>query len=81
MALLGLRFMLALLGANASNGFVSFIYDISRPFAAPFFGIFNYDTRLGVSRFEFETLIALVVYAVATWALTYLLTMTRRRSY
>jgi hypothetical protein len=40
--LLALRFVLVLLGANPSSGFANFIYTISHPFAAPFFGLFSY---------------------------------------
>ncbi len=79
-ALLGIRFVLMLLGANQNNGFVDFIYTASRPFAAPFFGMFNYQERFGVSRFEYETLIAIVVYALITWAIVWLLGMPSRRN-
>lgn len=76
--LLGLRFLLMLFGANSGNGIVDFIYSASRPFVAPFFGIFNYDAQLGVARFEFETLVAIAVYALITWGLIRLLTLSRR---
>lgn len=78
MALLGLRFLLMLLGANRGNGFVDFIYSASYPFAAPFFGIFNYQEQFGVSRFEFETLIAILFYGLITWALVRLVTIGNR---
>lgn len=78
MALLGLRFLLMLLGANRGNGLVDFIYSASYPFAAPFFGIFNYQQQFGVSRFEFETLIAIVIYGLITWALIRLVTIGNR---
>lgn len=80
MALLGLRFLLMLLGANRGNGLVDFIYTASYPFAAPFFGIFNYQEQIGRSRFEFETLIAIVVYGLITWAIVRLLTIANRRN-
>jgi len=69
MALLGLRFVLALLGANPANPFADFIYTTSHPFVAPFFGLFNYQSIYGVSRFELETLIAIVVYAILAWGI------------
>ncbi len=78
MALLALRFILMLLGANRGNGFVDFIYSASYPFAAPFFGIFNYQEQFGVSRFEFETLIAILFYGLITWALARLVTIGNR---
>lgn len=68
-ALLGIRFLLMLFGANNTSGFVNFIYSITQPLAAPFFGIFNYQEQFGVARFEFETLIAMAVYGLITWAL------------
>ena len=73
--LLALRFVLALLGANKGNGFVDFIYNVSHPFAAPFFGIFNYQTQYGVSKFELSTLVAIVVYLLVAWGLARLVTI------
>ncbi len=64
LAILGLRFLLMLLGANSGAGFADFIYSVSHPFVAPFFGLFSYKEQFGASRFEFETLIAIVVYAI-----------------
>jgi uncharacterized protein YggT (Ycf19 family) len=54
----GLGFLLA--GANSSNGFVNFIYDVSKPLAAPFQGIVANTGNL-----EYASPIAMVVYAVA----------------
>lgn len=78
MGLLALRFLLRLLGANPNNGFADFIYSVSHPFAAPFFGLFNYDADLGAGRFEFETLIAILIYALAAWVLAKLVTLGKR---
>ncbi|MGB4967411.1 MAG: YggT family protein [Candidatus Saccharimonadales bacterium] len=78
MGLLALRFLLRLLGANPNNGFADFIYSISQPFAAPFFGLFNYDADLGAGRFEFETLIAILIYALIAWVLAKLVTLGKR---
>jgi hypothetical protein len=64
LAILGLRFLLMLLGANSGAGFADFIYSVSHPFVAPFFGLFNYKEQFGANRFEFETLIAMVVYTI-----------------
>lgn len=66
-ALLSFRFLLSLLGANRENAFADFIYAISYPFVAPFFGLFNYDPQYGVARFELETLFAILVYAFVAW--------------
>jgi uncharacterized protein YggT (Ycf19 family) len=46
--------------ANASNSFVNFIYDVSKPLAAPFQGIVADSGNL-----EYASPIAMVVYAVA----------------
>jgi uncharacterized protein YggT (Ycf19 family) len=77
MLLLAFRFFLALFGANPANGFANFIYTISRPFVAPFFGLFNYAYRYGISQFEAYTLIAILVYGVITWMITRLVTLDR----
>jgi len=53
-----LGFLLA--EANASNGFVNFIYDVSKPLAAPFQGIVANSGNL-----EYASPIAMGVYAVA----------------
>jgi uncharacterized protein YggT (Ycf19 family) len=78
MALLALRFLLRLLGANPANGFADFIYTVSHPFAAPFFGLFSYTADLARGRFEFETLIAIVVYGLIAWGLARLVTLGKR---
>lgn len=78
MALLGLRFLLTLLGANPNNAFANFIYSTSNPFARPFFGLFNYNPTLGQSRLEVETLVAIAVYGLITWFIVRLLTVSRR---
>jgi len=80
LALLGLRFVLALLGANPDNVFANFIYSASHPFVAPFFGLFNYQGELGIGRFEYETLIAMLFWAFITWMIVRLLTIGDRDS-
>jgi len=46
--------------ANSNNGFVNFIYDVSKPLASPFQGIIADSGNL-----EFASPIAMLVYAVA----------------
>lgn len=70
-ALLAFRFLLSLFGANRGNAFADFIYSASYPFAAPFFGLFNYQVQYGVARFEIETLVAMAVYAFVAWLIAY----------
>ncbi len=76
--LLGFRFVLALLGANASNGFADFIYSASRPFVSPFFNLFSYDSVTnGISRFEFFTLVAIAFYSLIAWGIVRLVNINR----
>jgi hypothetical protein len=80
LGLLAIRFLLSLLGANRANGFADFIYGVTYPFVAPFFGLFNYDVDYGRSRFEFETLVAMLVYALVMAVLARLVTIGSRQS-
>jgi hypothetical protein len=66
--LLGLRFILRLIGANPGAGFVDAVYDLSYPFVAPFNNIVRNATVEG-SVFDWNTLIAMVVYWLAAWAI------------
>lgn len=76
-ALLGLRFVLALLGANRTNEFAHLIFSASYPFVAPFFGLFGYKFEDGVSHFEIETIVAMVVYALLAWIIVKLVQIVR----
>ena len=76
-ALLALRFIFILLGANPANNFVNFIYNVSYPFARPFFGIFNYSINYGVARVELSSLVAMAVYALIAYGITRLLLIGR----
>ena len=64
--LLGLRFVLKLLGANAEASFVDMIYNFSAPFAAPFEAVFQ-TAQSGNFVFEWTTLLAIIVYALVAW--------------
>lgn len=79
LTLLAFRFVLALLGANQSNAFANFIFNVSHPFVAPFFGLFGYDIRYGVSHVETYTLIAMAVYALVAYGIAKLVTINRER--
>ena len=62
--ILGFRLGFLLANANANNGFVDFIYDISDPLTDPFQGIIsNRSVDNGV--FEPASVIAMLVYLVA----------------
>lgn len=75
---LALRFIFRLLGANPSNGIAHFIYSVSHPFVAPFFGLFNYSENLANGRFEFETIVAMLIYGLIAWFLVWLVSLSRR---
>jgi riboflavin transporter FmnP len=62
-AILFVRLLLQLLGANPGADFVGFVYALSATFVAPFFGIFGQPT-FGQSQFETSTLVAIVVYTL-----------------
>lgn len=78
-ALLALRFILALLGAAEGNAFVDFVYGLSAVFVAPFFGIFGEPTY-GASQLETSTLVAMAVYALLAEGIARLLTLNSPRN-
>lgn len=78
-AILLVRVVLALLGANLDNQFAGFVYAISEPFVAPFRGLLQVGQfQAGVSRFEIETLVAALVYVLIGWGLEKLVDLGRR---
>jgi len=78
--LLVVRLVLALLGANGNNIFASFINGVTYPFVQPFVGLFAIVPQVGVSRFEVETMAAIVVVALIAWILSTLFGMGSRRA-
>lgn len=80
LALLALRFILQLLGANEGNGFVDFIYGLSFVFVSPFFGIFGTEPTYGASQLETSTLVAIIVYGLLTVGVAKLFTLGSRRA-
>jgi YggT family protein len=69
--ILAIRVVFSLIGANTDNQFASIIYSISEPFIVPFRGLLQVgEYQLGVSRLEFETLVAMFVYLLAGWGIT-----------
>lgn len=71
--LIAIRFVLALLGANAQAGFVRLIYAVTNIFMAPFNSIFSTREVSGAT-FEWSALVAIAVYALVAWGLTALIT-------
>ncbi|MEP7358042.1 MAG: YggT family protein [Anaerolineales bacterium] len=72
--MLGLRFLLKLLGANAASGFGSFTYGLTGLFVAPFNGLLSNWTA-GSSQLEVTTLVAMAIYALIFWGIIRVLAM------
>jgi len=70
--LIGIRFVLKLLGANAVAPFVQFIYGVSAIFVAPFNAIFGTASVAG-SVFEWSSLVAIAIYALVAWGIVALI--------
>ncbi len=79
-ALLAMRLILRLLGANSANAFVALIYNITYPLIVPFTGIFTLPANLGVAGFELATLIAMVVYLLLAYVIVAIIRIGRTRS-
>ncbi|GAC1369967.1 MAG: hypothetical protein NVSMB39_2360 [Candidatus Saccharimonadales bacterium] len=77
LGLIAIRFVLTLLGANPDNSFANLIYSLTYPLVAPFFGLFGYTLQLGVARFEFESLVAMLIYGLVGYGLSRMLSATR----
>lgn len=78
--LIAIRFVLKLLAANASAGFVQLVYGASALFMAPFNAIFPTE-RVSGARLEWSALVAIAVYALIAWGLVYLIqALSPRRS-
>lgn len=65
-ALILVRFVLLMLGANIQAGFVQWIYQTSGYFMIPFNAIFGTQTVAGAI-IEWSALVAILVYAVIAW--------------
>lgn len=78
-ALLLIRFVFALLGANRNNGFAEFIYGVTGPLVAPFSNLFAFNgVQYGVSSFELFTLVAVAVYTLIAYGIAQLFNLNRR---
>ena len=79
-ALIAVRIVLLLLGANQGNAFVDFVYGLSGVFVAPFYGIFNNTPVLGRSVLDISAVVAVIIYALISWGIIALVTLgTRNR--
>jgi len=73
------RFMLLLLSANPEAGFVEFVMTLSAPLVAPFEAVFP-PTAMDIAYFEWNSLLAIAVYAVIAWGVSSLLISALRSS-
>jgi hypothetical protein len=78
-ALLGLRFLLALMAARSSAGFVQFIVTVSNPFYLPFQGIVASPRTDGGHTLMLPIVIAIIAYALLHLAINGLLRMFAHR--
>ena len=78
-ALLGMRFLLALLAARSSAGFVRFIVTISNPFYAPFEGIVSSPRTDGGHTLLLPIIVAIIAYALLHLGINGLLRMFAHR--
>ena len=78
-ALLGLRFLLALMAARSSAGFVQFIVTISNPFYAPFRGIVASPSTDAGHTLLLPIVIAIIAYAILHLMINGLLRMLAHR--
>lgn len=75
-AIIALRFVFLLLGANRGAGFTDFIYSLSAPLVAPFVGIFG-EPVYGQSVFEMSSILAIIIYTLIGFAIAKLITLAR----
>jgi hypothetical protein len=77
--LIAARIVLLLLAANTDNGLVSFIYQLSDLFVAPFNGIFNSDAlKAGRSIFDIAAVAALVGWTLLEAIIFWVVNLFRR---
>jgi len=67
-ALIGLRVLLKVIGANPASPFAAFIYNASDIFLFPFAGLVN-TPAVGTAVLEFSSIIAMLVYALVAWGI------------
>jgi len=65
-ALIGIRVILLLIGANPANGFTAFVYQITQLFLWPFQNLIANPTFQNMT-LEVTSIIAMIVYALLGW--------------
>jgi uncharacterized membrane protein len=78
-ALLGMRFLLALMAARSTAGFVRFIVSVSDPFYAPFRGIVASPSTDAGHTLLLPIVVAIIAYALLHLAINGLLRMFAHR--
>jgi len=76
--LLSFRFIFKFFAVNSSAPFVAWLYGITAPLISPFAKIFP-DFKLGRFVVDFTTLIALIVYVLASYLLLRIFSFTDPR--
>lgn len=75
---IGFRIFLKVIGANPQAGFASFVYALTAPFLAPFAGLVSSPSAHG-SILEITSVIALLVYFLFFWLVSYAFLLFRNR--
>ncbi len=70
-ALIALRVLLKLIGANPANTFATLVYSLSSLFLWPFFGLTGTPSANGLV-LEVPSIIAMFVYAVVAWVIAWI---------
>lgn len=65
-AMLVLRLVLQLLGADASSQFIAWVYAVTDNLVGPFAGAFP-SLTIGMYAAEFSTIFAMIGYAIIGW--------------
>ena len=78
-ALLGMRFLLALMAAHSSAGFVQFIVAVTNPFYLPFKGIVNSPSTDQGHTLMMPIIIAIIAYLMLHLAINGILRMMAHR--
>ena len=72
LAMIGIRVVLQLIGANTTAVFTQLIYGFTDLFLWPFMGI-TQNLAVGAMQLEITSVIAMIVYALLAWGLTRLI--------
>lgn len=77
-AALGVRLLISFFGSVRSSVFGNFVYDLTHPLIVPFSGVFDKMFQLNTGRVDVATLVAMVIYTLATVSLAWLTAPVRR---